>query len=268
MSYTCFDIMLALSRLLQPMVESVATGGSLTTLVDSKRFELDDHFNEGTIFFITGNEANKSAIITDYTLSTKTFQFAAPGGAGILATDQYAAAIKDFPRYVLMQKVNDALREMRIPEQDATLTTVAGQYAYTLPAGVYNVKIVETSEETTAPDAETQWIPNLSWDEFEGKLIFKGRYVPVTTGYYIRLTYMARPDLLDADADTISEHVNFDRLLWSSAVNCLRWRLVVMAGDEPERLRFLNEALVNAVSMMSKYPIPYTEPVKLVGPAW
>lgn len=86
---TLFTATLELSKILQNTVESVATGGSTTTLEDSARGEYADYFDGGTIWFISGNNASKSAVIADW-ITTK-FTFATQAGA-CAAGNKYAAS--------------------------------------------------------------------------------------------------------------------------------------------------------------------------------
>jgi len=72
---------LELARLVTDVITGVATGGSGTTLLDTARTEVDDYLTNGTIWFLSGNNAGKSALISDWDLATKTFTFVTPGAA-------------------------------------------------------------------------------------------------------------------------------------------------------------------------------------------
>jgi len=63
---TLFDATLALAKILTTVPEGTATGGGTTTLVDSSRTEPVDHFNDGTIWFKSGNNIGLSTKVTDY----------------------------------------------------------------------------------------------------------------------------------------------------------------------------------------------------------
>jgi hypothetical protein len=68
--------------------------------------------------------------------------FATQSGA-CAASDHYAAATRNFPRYVLRQAINATLQSFaQLPLQDTSLSTIAEQEAYTLPAGISNLKRV------------------------------------------------------------------------------------------------------------------------------
>ena len=86
---TLFDATLALAKILTTVPEGTATGGGTTTLVDSSRTEPVDHFNDGTIWFKSGNNIGLSTKVTDYA-ANGTFTHATLGAN--VATDTYAAA--------------------------------------------------------------------------------------------------------------------------------------------------------------------------------
>ena len=64
-----------------------ATTGSVTTLADPARLEADDYFNGWTIRIIDGTGVGQSALVTNYTGATGTFEFAAittaPGATSV-----------------------------------------------------------------------------------------------------------------------------------------------------------------------------------------
>jgi len=119
MSSTLFQATLDLARIVGNVVEGMATAGSDTTLIDTNfqysidhtSAPIDDYYNYGTIWILTCNNADKTAIITDWVQSTETFTFSAPGAfsAACAAGDLYAVADKTYPRWQLRQCVNKAL---------------------------------------------------------------------------------------------------------------------------------------------------------------
>jgi len=243
---------LDLARLITSVVEGTATGGSATTLLDTGVTEEDDYFNGGTIWPLSGNNAGKSAVITDWAKSTGTYTFATMtlvNAAGNL----YASCNADFPRYVLIQAINKALRAIGgIPAQDATLVTVADQEAYTLPAGVIDVRKVEVAMMTTAP---YQYVPHFGWRQIGTTIAFDTERAPDEADYKIRLTHVALPTTLTADTDAISNYIYPDRLSWKAAVHALRWRVQRYREDRPDLIKLMNEALAQEALMDARYPI-------------
>jgi hypothetical protein len=245
---TLFSATLDLAKILGNVIESVTSGaGTTTTLVDTnfpRTAPPDDAYNYGTLWFITGDLAGKTAVVTDWTQSSKTFTFAtqtaAPG-----ASKRYAFLDKDYPRDVLRQAVNMALQTIGgVPDiyTLSTFVTVANQEDYTLPAGVYNVKKVEIATSDTAP---YYYQKHYHWTEVDGVIRFKNGYAPTTAGDLIRLTYIVPPEELDDDADPISDYVHPDRLKWTAAVHALLWKLPAMG----EQSQAVNQKLQMATQM-------------------
>jgi hypothetical protein len=98
---------LSCAKALGDVIGGTATGGSGTTLVDTGHSEPADYLTGGTIWFLTGNNAGKSAVITTWDPATHTFTFLTPGAA-CAAGNLYAACGPDYPRYLLVQSVADA----------------------------------------------------------------------------------------------------------------------------------------------------------------
>jgi hypothetical protein len=261
---TLFTATLDLSKILQNTPEGTATGGSTTTLEDSLRGEMADYFDGGTIWFLSGNNANKSTAILDWITTKFTF---ATQAASCAAGNRYAAASGEFSKWLLIQAVNDALNRMNALRYNQALTTTAYQERYSLPGGVYNVKRVEVSIETTDP---YDFIPNYNWREVGGlstgdannkaTLVFDAGHAPALDGCIIRLTYQPERSDLTADADEIDDLTPILPLVWSAAVYALRWKLGVLGRDKPEKVDRLNEALLNAQVMASKYPMHVISP--------
>lgn len=243
-----FDITLELSKVLQNTVEAVATGGTSTTLVDSRRREAQDYFRSGTLWF---KGLKTSVEIDDWLPGTFTH------GASVLsaAKDLYAAAGQDYPRWLLIQKINEALQEMLLASENVSLTSVAYQERYPLPDGVYNLKRVEVAEESTDPFGYT---PNMNWQEVGGELVFDAWHPPVENDLTIRITYQPRHTQLTEDADTIPDRIPLMHLVWRAAALALRWRQGRIRMDDPEQLRQYNDAIVNAERKAGLWPVPTT----------
>jgi len=246
---------LELAKLVTDVISGTATGGSGTTLVDTARTEVNDYLTNGTIWFLSGLNSGKSALITTWDLTTKTFTFVTPGAA-CAATDRYSVIPRDYPRYQLRQAINQAIQEIGpLPTRNTALTTVANQLEYTLPAGVYHLLRVEVQESTTT---DSDFYPNYHWEEMasEGKLKFDPGYAPSETGMVIRLIYQAKQYTeLTTDIGTIPDHILVERVVWPAAVHALRWRSGQTHSDEPWITGRLNEALTKA-EIVKSLPIP------------
>lgn len=233
------------------VVEGEATGGSTTTLVDTNYPWLvdgtnppaDDYYNGGTIWFMSGSNINLSAIITDWTKSSKTFTFGTLANA-IVAGVAYAAAPKDWPLFILRQRVNLALARIgNVDQRNSTLTTVTNQQSYTLPVGVSNVRRVEVARSTSAPYG---FMVHHQWREIGGAVEFFEGFQPQTTGHTMRLTYAAPLARLDDDDDTIPDLIHPELIKWWGVYEALRWKIGRIDASEKAKVQALNEAMIRA----------------------
>lgn len=261
---TLFDATLALAKILGNVRSSTTTAaGTTTTIVDSTRTEANDFWNGGTIWITSGALSGVSRKISDWALTGTTFTvpaMASAPGSGV----SYSVIVGDWPQDKLIEFINSALRDIGdVPKTNATLTTVADQEQYTLPAGVRDVRRVEIATSKTTPYDYQPWIG--VWRETEdGKLQFDTHHIPDEDGYLIRLTYVGAHSAVSADTDTIHSLIHLDRLIWSAAVHAWRWRMQMAKQDEPMHQMHYQEAVAMAERMRTKHPIIYAHrPVRL-----
>lgn len=257
---TLFDASLALAKILGNVGDSITTSaGTTTTLIDSLRTEAADYWNNGTLWITSGTYASNSRVVSDFASGTFTFSPALAGAPG--SGKYYSYLSGTWPLYKLWDFINRALSEIGdVPQTDATLTTVAYQEEYTLPAGVANVILVEQAMSLTSPYL---YRPVYGvWREREGKLVFNTRREPNVADYKLRLTYASPHAVLDADADEVSDYVHLNRLIWAAADSAWRWRVQMSKEHEPIYQALWAEAKINAVKFKAQHPIrfPTTTP--------
>lgn len=229
-----------------------ATGGSTTTVVDSALNEPDDYFTGGTIWLLSGNNAGKSAAITTWNNTTKTFTFAAMTLTNA-AGNRYAAANLDYPRWLLIDAVNQALRAIGdLPKYDTSLTTVADQEAYTIPSGIGVPYMLEIAVYTAAPYV---YVPHYNWRVRDGKIVFAPGAQPDESGYSMRITYRAPHAELVSDTDALDQLVHPERVKWHAIAYALRWMLSKRGPDDRIVTHLLAEAAAKAAEADVKYPI-------------
>jgi len=131
---TFYDLIKDLANHVGDVRNSLATGGSTTTLVDTTLIEPNDYYNGGTLLI---DQATPVAVrITDFASTTGTFTFSAITTA-VVSDIGYTAVHSRFPLDVLKRSINMALADIGdVMAVDETLTLVADQERYTLPTGV------------------------------------------------------------------------------------------------------------------------------------
>jgi len=254
---TLFDATLRTAQKLNSVYKGTATGGSTTTLVDTGIFDPpgDTWYPGGTIWFQSGNNDGVSKVVTDWDQSTKTFTFGT--AAAVVAGVTYSVADKTFPRHVLIQAVNAALYDMRLPKvyENASFVTVANQQAYTLPTGVDDLKQVFIASYQASP---YYYFPSAGWRVLDGELVFDTGWIPELDDYRIKLVYYTNVETaLTADDDTIDAALNLEGIAWNAAVNALRWRYQRVKDNEPTLTVFLQEAIARAEGQARKYRVKH-----------
>ena len=247
-----FDITLDLAMILGSVYEGTATAADTsTTLIDTNHPQKEDYYNGGTLWFLDGDLANKSARITDYDEANKKYTFEEiDAGKSPADGDRYAVLNAGFPRWLLIQAVNVALSEMgEVGDIDETLTTTASQAEYNLPTGIRNIKRVWVAGQTSEPYC---WDKSWVWEEYGDKLVFDDTHVPGSTGYPIRLFYNAAHAALTDDAGAVNGAIPLDWLKWEAAAYALK----EMYGDspsEPAVADMFNQALQEQARLRGKY---------------
>jgi hypothetical protein len=249
---TLASAILELAKILGYVRQSTTTAaGTATTLVDSARDEPNDFWNKGTLWVLSGAHAGKTRRISDWALSGTTLThdtLTTAAGSGV----SYALADLTYPRDVLIDAVQRALRSMGdLPDYDTSLTTVAEQVRYQLPAGVYNVREVSWGDSEVDP---IHYPLSYAWREIDGYIEFDAGRQPMVSGRTLRLTYMAPHAAVSADTDTISDYVHVERLIWEAAVHARRWKFQRTGKKADADL--LNEALAQAAVMAGRHPVP------------
>jgi hypothetical protein len=248
------------------------TSTSAVTLVDADLPSSNGLFNKGTLFLwwgYTGTADNPSTHeVTDHTGTTLTYTPLANMGPGL----KYAVFSGTFPRWKMVQALDQALRDIGDIPVTRTINTVANQqeYNYVDSALIMTGNMVLGVEIASSTSAPYSYIPHYHWSmkhsaESGMAISFDPGHIPAG-GYKMRITYMARhldlsghekfqlAYLPDVDGIEIAPVINLDRLSWAAAVYALRWKV----GEAPESPMFatlLNEALKRAEQLKAQFPV-------------
>jgi hypothetical protein len=246
---TFADITRQTSRLVNRHATGSATSlGTTTTLIDTVGLAgyPDDQWNGGTIWITSGANAGKSRTVTDFADTGDTLTFAA-FTSNILSGVTYEVADGNFVTYQdLRQAVNLALREIGkvLEAPDETVTTVADQITYDLPAGVADVTHVYVV--TDIGEATEEQYLSSHWEERQGQLFFDKGKEPAAD-LTLRIYYRVFHSELNADADELDTQVDDQYLVYLAARHALRlaYKHFDKAGEAtiPE---WLNEAAEEA----------------------
>lgn len=237
-----FDALLQTARALEALHESVATGGSTTTIVDSRLTALgwaNDDFDQGTALWIrdaNGAGGSQSRVASDFVGSSGTITLESAVSTAIESGDNYGVMTKRYPRGLLVGKINEALQELGEIESSTDIAST-GALEYALSSAFKRISRIIAGDTTTTPQAWTR-IP--AYQHAEGRLLFK---TAVPSGHTIRIYYYANHAALYADADAVNADLNVDWLGLAAAVKCARWRLDKPGADQRSQTALLNDLM-------------------------
>lgn len=279
MANTLAEATYRLARELGIVTEGIATGGSVTTLIDTNDLtQVDDYWNGASLWVLRDSaEAaaapeGEFAIVSDFVASTDTLSLrnvAAGTGdaltAAAAAGDRYALGKKRYPLHTLISKVNQALIEMgTMPITDTTtIDTASAQTEYSLPIAA-NMDLREVWLQTITGDAnDNRWQPIHNWTIQKSAtgtadLLMLPMQYPTTRD--VKLVYMDTHPALDDHGDKISEHVHLSRVVMEATVLCLLWRKQKVGAGDPtlnEQLNFYLGPEVGGLSKVDKVRIRY-----------
>lgn len=248
------------------LFESVATGGSETTVIDTRRTEADNYWDNGTAFIINTTDDLapewEMSIIDAWDIDNFTATLVDTLSATVAAGDRYAFCKKRFQLHVLVQMINNALSEMGlIPYEDVTLTTALAQTEYTLPAAVKGEELRKVFIYTVKDDADDNrpkelfnWSVEFGDTGIADTLLFR-RQPP--EGYTLRLQYMKPHDELFDDSDELNEHVHINRVVYAAALDAIKWY------RDKTRLKDFDRKIDELENKKSRaelqFPIPYPQ---------
>ena len=235
MTYTLFDLTYRVARELGLTQEGVATGGSTTTLIDTvMREEADDLWNKGTLWVLrdaggAGAAPEKEyATVSDFVQATSTLTISAVTAA-IAGGDRYALAMKQVPLHIIIQKINQAIQDLGpVPYADITsITTADDQTEYSLPVAAKR-DLLQVRIQTVDDDAnDNRWIevPG-GWEVQQADPGAQPRLIiqQFTSGYDLKLVYLANHPALEVATATLSEYIPVERIVIPAVLACLEYR--------------------------------------------
>lgn len=245
-AYTLFDLVYHVAGELGALVESIATGGSTTTTIDTLRLQSvyeDDWFNLGTVFIVRDSAGagaapeKEYARVSDFASSSGTLTHATVTAA-VGAGDRYAVTTRRFDLDAVIRAINTALREILIETIDTSLSTASSQLEYTLPTTILNASEIKVYVQRVTTDTDAnEWQQVYDWYIEQAaagtgkKLVFNNapNYVRA-----LRVHYWLPHTPLYASTDKLHESVDINRVVLDAALQLVKARENDTAHADPE----------------------------------
>lgn len=257
---TLIEAALRVTQKLHDVRFGTATGGSVSTLVDSLCTEQQGFYNNGLMWLITGSNPGEWVEILSYGSGTFTFKSAVT--PTIAAGDKYAVIPDDLSRSQLRNAINEACKSVcKIYKSDATLVVVDNQEEYTLPSGVSDVRRIEIAENATSPYS---YAVNAYWKEAGGVIYFHPDHIPdAAAGNKIRVWYATvHPDL----DDTTSLYWQVDDILWLAVIYILQHDYIAHGEDHKWVVEMNRKAEEEQEKANRKIQRPPSKTPYMIGP--
>jgi hypothetical protein len=265
-TYTLFDLVWKCLVELGTARSGTATGGSTTTLIDTVNFKNidEDYFNDGSVFVLKDSAGASAApekefsLVTNFVNDTQTATFSPALTAAIAAGDTYGIAVRRYPLYLLIQKINNALYlEGHIPVEDESISTVSEQLEYDLPANIAAQDLRQVFVSTnSATDAKEYYRPVVNWEiayatSGASELRLQS---PYATGEQFLLKYVTPHAELRVASDALNPVIHPDRVVYQVCADSMRWY------KDKTRLRHLQDSIdvmeLKAQRAKDRHPLP------------
>jgi hypothetical protein len=250
---------------------SNATGGSTSTVVDTKLIDYgDDDLLNSTIFILRDNGGagtapeNEARTVTANEQANQTITVAPVFSAAVAAGDTFGIAKSVYPLYTLIEIVNRALANLGTIQYVSTaISTITDTTLYTLPLPLkYKVVKVEVA------DADA--------DEFHQ--VYDYSIVPsgpgatgllrlpfLTAGRTLKVWYEIEHPTVSNMTDVISETIHSELINALVVEKALQWQNDRQSGQDAYTLQRLNKAAVDRDEAMRRFSPPKVRSVKLIS---
>lgn len=232
---TLVEAMLETARLVGVVYEGVATGGSTTSLTDTRRTEQAEFFSGGALFITSGALSGKVLPITSSGANTITFPAQTKA---VAAGDTYVAITKSIGGIdALKQAVLYGLRHYgEIMLSDDTSLTLGSGKEYIIPDNIKDIRRVEVK------DSGGSFVPNYYWKEIDGKLIFDSE----PEAGIARIWYAGIHPTIK-ETESLNNNTKIEHIKWLAAE--YMWRLLIQTTHKDNNIAIdmLNEAKAEAL---------------------
>jgi hypothetical protein len=250
---TLFDVTKSVARYMGRTRFGVATGGTVATLVDADALLPPGEFNNGTIWFHTGNLAGKYLRITDAGGDTVTF---ATQSLAVVAGVKYTICDPVLPLSKIIGAINQVLTAYPIQQKDDSHIVVdTTSPLYELKGTGFDIReVLRVEVEEGDPNSEN-WVTLQMWheDPINQQLDIYGGLGFSDDGARLRITYIAKHAEVLAYTDAVDPQVDLEFLMYASVVNIYRDIVQNTKKDDSTAFDLFNEAKMLEAQSKSKY---------------
>lgn len=261
---TLFDLLKKSYISLGHMEISTATGGTTTTIVDTKLGEKygDGDIVNSTVFIIRdaggNNDAPEQEVsrITDYVQSTNTITVSPSFTVAVASGDTYGISKPIIELDTMKELANNALQGLgTIQLTDTSITTVDGQTEYSLPTSLkYKISMVQISTNDDTNYLQFNdiggWYQINSGPGSTGMLVFNNELPP---GYTLKLFYESEHPRVQNMSDKIAESIHSEYATRLVVDKALEYQVRRTNGTDPFLLQTSNKSMQDVAEARAKF---------------
>lgn len=265
MSYTLSQLLEDVYSELGQLQVSTATGGSTSSLEDSKMqgSGSDDDWKHGTLIILEADGAppeSEFSAISEYNQKNGTFILADPLSAAPDAGDSYGLVSASYPVRTMLRLVNGGLRALGdLPLVDSlTLATSSGVCEYPTQVEWQRRPPSRIEIELECGLSSPSWERLYDWEYLpaapgeQGRIVF-GQALP--DGRRLRVWYQAPHPRVNAYDDVIAEVISPSLAVAACVEQALRWANSRLGGGDSFLLQRWNDARHTLEDARVRYPI-------------
>lgn len=274
---TLFDLVKKTYLALGQLEISTATGGSTSTIIDTKlgeKYGDDDIVGSSALIIMDAGGANvppeqEVSLVTGYIASTNTIQLSPNFTAAIAVGDKYGIAKNIIDLNTMIEIVNDALQSIgTVQLSDTSITTTEGTTEYAIPVGLkYKISGVQVQTELTTGNEEYVTVSNYyllnSAAGSTGLLCFTES---LTAGYKLKILYEAEHPKLNAMSDKLSETIHSEFASKVIIDRALEYQIRRTNGTDPFLIQTQNKAMADVEAARNKFVQPKYKKPKYLTP--
>lgn len=270
MTYMLSQLLQAAQRRLGNLEETIATGGSTSTAIDTKLTDkyADDDLIDGTLFVTYdagGSSAapeNELALITGYTAATNTISCGTSAfTVAVAAGDRIGIARPIYPLYTMISLANDALTGLGdISLVDISTTTVSdkAEYDWSVAWKRKPPFRIDIQTRTDAPTLDNDWAEIFGWyvvpatANTAGKIIFPNS---LDASKLLRIWYVDKHPTLTAYNSYLSETIQPELAICMLVNRALEWQVTRTSGSDEFLKQRWNDAKDALDEARRRWPI-------------
>jgi hypothetical protein len=278
MSYTLNQLLEDVYAELGQLQVSTATGGTNTSLEDSKLIGsgADEDWKGGLLMLLEADGAapeGEFSAIANYTDSSGTFNLAAEFSAAPENGDSYGLVSATYPVGVMLRLVNTGLRRLGdIPMVDnVTLVTSSGQSEYPTEVAWQRRPPYRIEIQVGGGDTTPKWERLHDWEYLPAAPGEQGRILfgqPLPDGRSLQVWYQTPHPRVSAYNDVIAEVISPSLAVAACVEQALRWANSRLGGGDAFMLQRWNDAKHTLEQSRRMHPIWHPKPsarMKLAG---